>query len=498
MQQLPKIARERLKISVSAAGHPDPDVLTAFSEQTLPKAERALVLEHLARCGDCREVVALALPAWEEVEVSAVAGPDRTSWLTWPGLRWGVVAAAVAVVASFGVLQYLKRPAALTVASRIQQEPRADGRRDAGATNRDAGATNAAATNEVAAYDSAQPASPPPMKEQDQSKNLKREAAPRARTTAALSKPAASADAIGSFSRRADRASTAGGSGAGVGTSVSQGPKMAMVTPLPGMSGTPELKDNAAFPPKPARPPAAVQENAAAPSVPETVEVQARAEAIQTQNRDQNQQQAPANETQQQQIADNSRQEVFKAKPSGEAQRAASATLASSPADTPALQTLHVEGRNMQAQTSQPPYQWTINSSGGLQRSFDMGKTWQNVEVSEDASSSFTYLTGETLAKQSKEAKADKKEREKKAASNTLFRAVTVAGPEVWAGGSGGMLYHSVDGGDHWARIVLKAAGVVFTGDITSVEFSDPQHGRITTSTSQVWITSDGGKSWHD
>jgi photosystem II stability/assembly factor-like uncharacterized protein len=37
----------------------------------------------------------------------------------------------------------------------------------------------------------------------------------------------------------------------------------------------------------------------------------------------------------------------------------------------------------------------------------------------------------------------------------------------------------------------------VLTGEITSVEFSDSQHGRIATSASEVWITADDGKTWN-
>jgi photosystem II stability/assembly factor-like uncharacterized protein len=34
------------------------------------------------------------------------------------------------------------------------------------------------------------------------------------------------------------------------------------------------------------------------------------------------------------------------------------------------------------------------------------------------------------------------------------------------------------------------------TGDITALEFSDQQHGRITTSTPALWITADDGQTW--
>ena len=52
MQSVPKIVRDRLQATRPAVNHPDADLLTAFAEQSLPAAERATVLDHLARCGD--------------------------------------------------------------------------------------------------------------------------------------------------------------------------------------------------------------------------------------------------------------------------------------------------------------------------------------------------------------------------------------------------------------------------------------------------------------
>ena len=65
MQNVPKIVRERLKAAAPAVNHPDADLLTAFAEDSLPGVERDGVLEHLARCGACRDIVALALPEAE-------------------------------------------------------------------------------------------------------------------------------------------------------------------------------------------------------------------------------------------------------------------------------------------------------------------------------------------------------------------------------------------------------------------------------------------------
>ena len=499
MPQLPKIVLTRLKTSASAVGHPDPDVLTAFTEQSLPGPERALVVEHLARCGDCREVVALALPAAEVVGVPGRALPSRGNWLTWPRLRLGVVAAGIVVVAAVGTQQYRKHA---STAVALKGSPH----------------------NEVETFYSPQPVAPPQASASEadaskvqnkvQSKDLKQDetlARPSARAAVTLTKPSPNAHAMGTLSPRVDSSNGLHGAPAGsaggavAGPVFERGPKMAMATPPPGMAPTSEFKSNAGSLPKRTPPSASAQENAPVPSVNETVEVQAQAEtqiqteaAPQIQNGDQNQPQVLRDETGQQQVAANSANldhEVSRAKPSVETQGTASAALASAPTNSRVLQPVPLTGRNGEAQNNQLPNQWTINPSGGLQRSFDAGKTWQNVEVNETSAYSFA-LTDETLARESKVTKAEKKKKEKEAAANRQFRAVVAAGPEVWAGGTGGMLYHSVDGGEHWARIVLVASGAVVTGDITSVEFSDPQHGRITTSTSQVWTTIDGGKSW--
>jgi len=77
-----------------------------------------------------------------------------------------------------------------------------------------------------------------------------------------------------------------------------------------------------------------------------------------------------------------------------------------------------------------------------------------------------------------------------------FFRSVAAAGNEVWAGGSNAALFHSVDAGGHWTRVAPSSAGAMLTGDVVSVEFSDAQHGAVTTSTPELWITSDGGQTW--
>jgi photosystem II stability/assembly factor-like uncharacterized protein len=81
-------------------------------------------------------------------------------------------------------------------------------------------------------------------------------------------------------------------------------------------------------------------------------------------------------------------------------------------------------------------------------------------------------------------------------ASGLVFRAVAALGPEVWVGGKAGALYHSSDQGTHWTQIKPTANGAALTADIVGIDFSDAQHGKLTTSEGKIWTTSDGGASW--
>ena len=121
---------------------------------------------------------------------------------------------------------------------------------------------------------------------------------------------------------------------------------------------------------------------------------------------------------------------------------------------------------------------WTVTVSGTLRRSLDGGKTWLDVDV-ENQQARFE-------AKQSTPVVPP------------IFHALSVSSnaAEVWAGGSGGALYHTVDAGNSWARVLPSAAGSVLTGDILSIQFSDPRNGTVTTSTTEVWTTPDDGQTW--
>jgi len=121
MTEVPKIVYDRLRAASPERAHPDADLLTAFAEQALSGVERDGVLQHLALCGDCREVVALALPAADMVSAPIAAGTEAVraakipskaerNWLTsgtfaWPSLRWAALAAGVTVVAAVLLLR---------------------------------------------------------------------------------------------------------------------------------------------------------------------------------------------------------------------------------------------------------------------------------------------------------------------------------------------------------------------------------------------------------
>jgi len=125
MADIPKIARQRLQATAKAGVHPDPDVLTAFAEKSLGERERAQMLEHLARCADCREVVSLAIPELEPAH-AAPARPAKSPSLRWPVLRWGALAACVVVVGAAVTLRHQKHETVGSLGALRQDVPVAD------------------------------------------------------------------------------------------------------------------------------------------------------------------------------------------------------------------------------------------------------------------------------------------------------------------------------------------------------------------------------------
>ena len=130
-----------------------------------------------------------------------------------------------------------------------------------------------------------------------------------------------------------------------------------------------------------------------------------------------------------------------------------------------------VVARRALAKVSEAPnVLWSINASpetagnpyGVVQRSADRGKTWETVALNERVN----------------------------------FRAVAASGDYVWAGGSGGVLFHSPDGGSLWVEITVAGENSRLTGAIVSIDARDPAQLKITTSSRERWISTDHGRHW--
>jgi hypothetical protein len=77
----------------------------------------------------------------------------------------------------------------------------------------------------------------------------------------------------------------------------------------------------------------------------------------------------------------------------------------------------------------------------------------------------------------------------------TTFHVVAVLSrKEVWAGGDGGALFHSTDGGQHFKKV--EVAGLAAKATVISIQFDDAQHGVVGTEDGGRWRTTDGGATW--
>lgn len=419
MQNVPKIVRDRLKMTTPAVSHPGADLLTAFTERSLSDRERSTVLDHLARCGDCRDIVALALPETEAAQT--VVAPVRGAWLAWPVVRWGFITAGVIAIASFGILQY-RRQSHIEMVAKEQ-------------------------SNTTFFVGAQAPAPAPVIPSEEKAKSAKG------------SSPALAASAPSSL--KSPSPELAGSRGGPVG-----GKNVAALQQMGRAKQNAELDSNWA-PSSPKAVPNASGEVVEAQSAP-AVEVTAQAVNQDTALRNQ-----PSS-----QLFDDDGKRVDKIKP---AMNSANAAI-----------------------VAKVIPRWSISSSGALQRSFDQGATWQNVNVTANlapsaAMTSYGYVARARESQAKELASADKDIRKKVAAAPAVapvFRAVAASGADIWAGGSGAALFHSLDAGNHWAQITPAAGGVALTGDVLALEFVDAAHGKVTTSTSETWLTSDDGLTW--
>jgi len=421
MEQLPKIVQERLQATATPEPHPDPDLLTAFAEKSLATREHAQVLAHLAHCADCREIVSLA-QVEEQVEVPAIAAsaaPARLAWMRGPVLRWGAVAACIAVVAGAVLIRQHRPPAQAVkiaskaptialnqdetfsdkVSSRGMTVPGPEGQKEIVAKlERDQQVKLAVSAPAKAAH-SVRAQAGAKQELADSTRELKLLNRPAPRPLAALSPsappppsaPSSSAVVVGGQSfplNKAAKDSKTDIANAGVG-SASETVTVVSAAPEMGTSAVMAKTSNA-------------------PSTTQTVEV---------------------------------KRDPFRHNASG------------------GLQSRTTEDVSAAAALGA---RWTTSPDGQVQRSTDGGKTWQPVPV----------------------------------AGQSGFRAVSAYQSDIWAGGDGGLLYHSSDGGAHWTQVKPSFLGTPLTANITHIEFPDTRHGKLTTSNQETWATMDGGATW--
>ncbi|MCU1303086.1 MAG: hypothetical protein JWQ87_3370 [Candidatus Sulfotelmatobacter sp.] len=469
MQDVPKIVQARLQRTTpqAAEGHPDADLLTAFAEQSLGESERAGVMQHLARCGDCREVVGLALPATEAVTMPSSTRHAAVPWLRWPVLRWSVVAAGIALVTSVGILQYRQRiqqNAAVVARFPLQEEKVTTQPRQPAAL---AGQAIVPRTSEIAKQT--------PMRQFSRTQRATSADQPSPSPNVIFAAPQ-SMTAVGAAN---------GGGGASRANSVASGagePSKNNQEQVPGntLALAPTASQESTHPAAAAPRPQVVVSGASAKE-----ELQSESARVATQ--DQVSGEIAENQAQLPPQSKSSNLDVVKAKDSVPPQGESGVSFAlTAPAPDLTLQkTMHSEPR------------WAISSSGALQRSFDSGATWEDVNVNRTPLARGLRMEGASESKDGYKLEKSKKSEEPASNPVIVFRAVAALGTEVWAGGSDRMLYHSLDLGNHWTRVVPAEANTSLSGDINGVEFSDIQHGKVATSAGEVWLTSNSGQTWH-
>lgn len=527
MEELPKFVRQRLARraehdprsapdALRGAVHPDANLLSAFAERSLSDRERTAVLSHLADCAECRELVSLAFPseaqaAPGEVAASAQTGRRWPVWLGWRTLRWGVLAASVAVVMAGAFRSgILKRPAAPNTARNTVAEnrslpslvappstaspapstqsysatgaPSADARgmamlRDKVADEEKmrsesrlarrgdidalakqkplaAGAPALQSAERKKAFQPlATPARPRPAEAERQEYLLKTETGP---APSELNTANRASKANKDSSAVAANAVTGNGRAAAVSANEPGAPSR-MRAPIGGLAKSA---------------PAERELDQKLPPSSDAVEVQAQAAA-------------PEKKADQLKEQSNAR--------NAQAQAAAVGQAMAPPPQAPAAREPSQQGvaSGLVPQTTQEvivtPQQragaavarqaekgrraplklyWNISASGQLERARAAGGPWSRVRVDD----------------------------------SVKFQAVSAEGNDVWAGGSGGALYHSTDGGRQWTRVKIgpnRPDDQVFVTDaIVSLRFSDGEHGQVVTDAHETWTTTDGGVHW--
>jgi len=429
MNELPKIVAAQLAKGVGnlppkAAPHPDPDLLTAFLERSLPEHERVDVVSHLANCAACRDIIVLAQPELEATLPVFVGKPAARGLL----IRWGLFAAC-ATLALTVVLRHPReeRPATVALKRAPAPEPSVPPPPSVEADHTESYVNSGSAP----AGKFAQSPKPQPEPLRDEGAKIEGNSQSSAVVFGALAAPSAT---LRSDTKKSDTKSDQlhiAGSGRAS-------------TPGAPVVAAPELDKKTATLNAPSG--NAVEANQRpdryAYTTAETSETAAVVGGIVAGNAGQ--------DTAQVEVAAKARAKGIdkEDKDAKEELHASSAPIA---------------GRALSLRKSvRQAALWQLTAEGALQRSFDSGKGWESVSMGQPA----------------------------------RLRVFALYGLHVWAGGNAGTLFHSWDGGDSFAPVVVKDERTALSGDIVVLEFVDAAHGRLETAGHEVWATSDSGQTW--
>src|SRR5215831_15239239 len=124
---LPKPMLDAVTRQTLPTNHPSADLLTAFAENALAGSEYRRIADHLAQCGECRDVVFVSVaaadkPLRSDEHVATERGSGRRRMLV---LAWGM---SISVAVLFGVgawrlWQNKHVPLPMQVASRSVSAP---------------------------------------------------------------------------------------------------------------------------------------------------------------------------------------------------------------------------------------------------------------------------------------------------------------------------------------------------------------------------------------
>jgi len=408
VNELPKSVRDELARQQASGTHPDADLLTAYSEGTATPSERESIEQHLAVCGDCREVLFLSLPEKPAETPAVVATKSRSRWF--PVWAPWAAAAAVLIVGTFTFTRQ-QSPSREAKLSKIEAPPAPTTKVPAPSETEESKEKFHANLDSVSPTQKEPPANAVPEV-----------AAPKAKEPPTSDKITAERERRDELKKSevkrnedAYSYSMPSKDGALAGSTINGGAQPAIAPPPEPPTYAARAAKNSALKPGPAAPTQNQlqnqAQNQAAPTVPvgsasQTVEVTAETGSVPVQD----------------------------SKIAGGL-------------------TAEISSRKAKAITN-----WRISSSGSVQRELAPG----NWETSLDK-------------------------------PHTAFTVVAAVGQDIWAGGTHGALYHSVDGGKTWRPIFLPGIG---DQTVTAIEFRDVWHGQVSTPEHHSWTTTDRGDHW--